>query len=83
MHKQLGIITRCFIAQLKYYTMEHFGVLIHTTGLVQALQILAQMDLFINILKYAFQTRFNIIPESVALIYFKLLNHLNTQYPFA
>ena len=61
-YEQLGTIIRCIITKLKYYTMEYFGVLIHTIGLEQALKILAQMDLFINILKYTFQTKFKIIP---------------------
>ena len=39
---------------LNYYTTEYFGIVMHTTGLAQALQILAQMDLFINILKHTF-----------------------------
>ena len=43
-----------FVAQIKYYTVEYFGIMIYTTGLVQALQMLVQMDLFINILKCFF-----------------------------
>ena len=39
-YKQLGTIIRCFVAQLKYYTVEYFGILILTTSLVQALQAL-------------------------------------------
>ena len=62
MHGLLGTIIRCFLAQLKYYTTEYLSVLIHTTGLTRALQTLVQMDLFINILKYAFQTRYKVIP---------------------
>ena len=50
MHEQLSTIIRCFFSQLKYYTAEYFAILIYTTVLVQALQILEQMDLFINIL---------------------------------
>ena len=36
-YEQLGTIIRCFIAQLKYYIVEYFGVLIQTTGLAQDL----------------------------------------------
>ena len=54
MHEQLGSIIGCLIVRLKYYTVEYFGVLIYSPGLVQAFQILVQMDLFINILKFAF-----------------------------
>ena len=60
----MGTTLRYFVAQLKYYAMEYFGVLVYTTVLVQALQKSAQIDLFINILKYTFQTRFKIIPVS-------------------
>ena len=48
-HKQLGSLIRCFIAQLKCYTVKYFGIIIRTTCLAQALQILMQTDLFINI----------------------------------
>ena len=61
-HKQLGTIIRCFVAQLKFYTVEYFGILIYTTGVAQALQTSVEMDFFITILKFAFQTRFKIIP---------------------
>ena len=53
-HEELGTIIRCFVAQLKDYTAEYFGILIYTNGLAQALQTLGQTDLFINILKCTF-----------------------------